>query len=224
MIDARDDDLSRRELEKLRPGARAVGSHQTGRNKLDLHCGPLGSARHRIIVAHRTPPSIEDTNAFKGFTPQRHRASPGEVAMMVAEHADDGGIPGGAKQRWKMETVGNVPAIARAHRSFAGQQRCSQIAQPMPGEPGVRITEDVNAGVTTHILHGVAQVMNLLTAVRGGTGHQNVRNTYGFQLGERFVGYRLDDEINVERGEILIENRPDVFLELWINALTRTKD
>src|SRR5213594_5071702 len=91
-------------------------------------------------------------------------------------------------------------------------------------EPRIRIAKDVDSSALASPSHAVGQVVNLLTAIRRASGHQNVADT---EVAKRRVCgsvARLDDEVRFVVAVILLENRADVLFKFRVGSLARTKN
>src|SRR2546425_7825545 len=87
MINPRDDDLPRGEFEKLAPCALPVSRDEALRHKQDLRACAVGRIRDRIVIADGAVPGSKNIQPFEGFPINGGRASPREVAVVVAEDA-----------------------------------------------------------------------------------------------------------------------------------------
>ena len=93
----------------------------------------------------------------------------------------------------------------------------------MPWKPRIRIAEHEDFGIVGSMLHGMNQVVNLLTPLG-----RNPRDKHGRMKIAQFRGCRivggLHDEYHAKGRIVLIENRLDVCTEFGIDPFARTED
>src|SRR5262245_55292528 len=95
VVDASDDDLTRRELQELIKRTFAMRRYEALRNEEYFRSIPLGCTRDRVVIADGTTPGIKNVEAMKSFAVDRRGSSPGKIAAMVStKHAQRRRVPG----------------------------------------------------------------------------------------------------------------------------------
>ncbi len=219
MVNAGDDDLASAEFQKLWHRAFAIRRDQALGYENDSGVRRLSGARDRIVVAHRSPPGLEDFQSNERLAIDRRRAAPGEVSLVVSEDGDRRRIPGRAHQCRKMKSRRRIPPVSG--RDIRSIERRDQAGQPALRKSCIGVAEDIDVGIVAS-RYRESQVVNLLAAVGSPAGHQDV-HPEPFERRVSRIILRVDDELNGVVGIILIKDRLDVFLEFRVSSLARAK-
>jgi hypothetical protein len=198
-VDTGDENLAVGEFEKTFEIGLDVGQGEALGKKQDGAAGAFKSAGHGIVIADGIFPFVDDANLVEDAAADGGAATPAKITAFLAEHSDDGSIPGSQESGGRIAAIGDKPAHSGGGADARIGERSDEVMQPGLSGATIGIGKDEHFEFGRQLLDRYSEVVHFFAATFGLSRDNHV----GFRPGLRGdalhnavsrIGFRRQDK------------------------------